>query len=186
MAEIEVEIALRERNQLTIPDRIVQRLGVEPGDRFIAAYDGADPDVIRLRRLLRSYAGIAGRIYGGTSEEQLAYVREERASWEDPMPAPGEARDGSRFLTFEESKRVHWQTEVTPERYRTEPKLRWPKCEICSRSIANMNEHYADHRGGRIDARGLRTDPEQQERSRRRVAKWRRSIRRKIPARSGE
>lgn len=172
----EVVIRLRERNQLTLPDRVAQRIGAKEGDRFLIRFDPAEPDVVRFKRFPDSYAGIATGVYGNTTEEHVAYVREERASWErDARPADA-AADGTPYLSFEESKRVYWQTEVTRERYDREPKLRWPKCEVCGRSIRRMNDHRAAHRVGLLTDKGINTDPRQQERSTERVAKWRRTV----------
>ena len=86
------------------------------------------------------------------------------------------APDGTPYLTFEESKRVYWQTDVTRERYERQPKLRWPKCEVCGRSIARLNEHRAAHRAGLLTDQGISTDPAQKKRSKARVAKWHRSV----------
>lgn len=80
MAVIEVEVGLRQKNQLTLPEPIAQRLGVGPGDRLIFAIDEQDPRRVQVRPLLRSYAGILEGVYG-TPEEVEAYLREERASW---------------------------------------------------------------------------------------------------------
>lgn len=180
MAErIEIELTLRERNQLTLPDRVATRLGAEAGDRLLLTIDPREPEVMHLRRLPRSYAGALTGVYGRTAEEQSAYLVAERASW-DPSPAPaGQGPDGTRYLSFEESKRVYRQTDVTRERYERDPKLRWPKCEVCGRSIARLNDHLAAHRDGRLDGRGVNTDPAQRTRSRRRVEKWRAALARK-------
>ena len=172
----EAVIKLRDRNQLTLPDRFAQRIGAKEGDRFLIRFNPAEPAVVRLKRLPDSYAGIATGVYGNTTEENVAYVREERASWERTTPPVDSASDGTPYLTFEESKRVYWQTDVTRGRYEREPKLRWPKCEVCARSIRRMNDHRAAHRVGLLTDKGVSTDPRQQERSTERVAKWRRSV----------
>lgn len=172
----EVVIKLRERNQLTLPDRVAQRIGAKEGDRFLTRFDPAEPGVVRLKRLPDSYAGIADGVYGSTSEERTAYLAEERASWEPTYRPPAGAPDGTPYLTFAESKYVYRQTDVTRERYEREPKLRWPKCETCGRSIARMNDHRAAHRDGLFTENGIRTDPRQKKESRERVAKWRRTM----------
>ncbi len=171
---IEVIAVLRERNQLTLPDRLASALGVASGAHLALSYDEAAPGSAQLRVLPSSYAGIAGDVYGRTGEDRAAYVAEERASW-DGVEDAGRASDGTRYLTFEESRRTYRQTEVTRERYEREPKLRWPKCEICGRSIARMKEHRRKHAAKLIDDAGVSTDAEQIARSRRRVRKWRAS-----------
>ena len=176
MPDIEVEVALRERNQITLPDRIATRLGVQAGDRLIARIADQDAGAVVLRPVRRSYAGVAGDLYGGTQEEAAAYIAGERGSWETPSAPPGQAGDGTPYLSLEESKRVYRQTEVTRERYEREPKLKWRKCEICGRSIARMREHMGAHRDGRLNDAGISTDKKQAARSRRRVAKWRTAI----------
>lgn len=168
---IEVLAQLRERNQLTIPERLAAALKARPGDDLLLTYDEAAPATAQLRVLPRSYAGIAGDLYGKTSAERAAYIAEERASWD--REDPGRAADGTPYLTFDESRRTYRQTEVTRERYHREPKLRWPKCDICGRSIAQLKEHREKHAAKLIDDSGISTDPEQIARSRRRVRKWR-------------
>lgn len=173
---LEMELRLRERNQLTLPDRVAERIGAKAGDRLLLTLDPIEQGVVRLKRLPDSYAGIAGDLYGGSTEAHAAYIAEERASWEPSSAPPAAAPDGTPYLTFEESKRLYRQTDVTRERYEREPKLRWPKCEVCGRSIARMNDHRAAHRAGLLSEKGISTDPLQQKRSTERVAKWRRSV----------
>jgi bifunctional DNA-binding transcriptional regulator/antitoxin component of YhaV-PrlF toxin-antitoxin module len=177
---VQVQVTLRERNQLTLPDRVAAQIEAKPGDRLLLTVDTAEPGVVRLKRLKDSYAGIADGVYGQTAEEHAAYIATERDSWErDPGSPTAVAQDGTPYLTFEESRRTYWQTEVTRERYEREPKLRWPKCDICGRSIARMREHQLAHQSRKLDERGVNTDPQQRTRSRRRVAKWRASLARK-------
>ena len=177
---LEVQVTLRDRNQLTLPDRIAERIEAKPGDRLLLTIEPVEPGVVRLKRLKDSYAGIAPGVYGRIAEERAAYVTAERDSWErGPGIASATAPDGTPYLTFDESRRTYWQTDVTRERYASEAKLRWPKCEICGRSIARMREHLAAHEAGTLDVRGVNTDPEQRKLSRRRVAKWRASLARK-------
>ena len=141
---IEVISVLRHRNQLTLPERLATLLELRPGDELALTFDEASPRAAHLRVLPRSYAGIAGDLYGRTAEERAAYIADERATWEEAED-PGRASDGTPYLTFGESQRTYRQTEVTRERYDREPKLRWPKCEICGRSIAGMKEHRRKH-----------------------------------------
>lgn len=170
---------MREKNQLTLPERVARRLGVQAGQRLIVAVADEGATEATMRPLRESYAGIAKGVYGRTTVEQLRYVAEERGAWVEDT-TPGVASDGTPYLSFEASRRVYGRTEVTRERYVREPKLRWPKCERCGRSIARMSEHVAAHRSGLLDAIGKRTDALQKRRSSARVAKWRAAI-----ARSG-
>lgn len=186
---IEVQVTLRERNQLTLPDRIAARIAAKPGDRLLLTVGTVgeagesngqgEAGVVRLKRLKDSYAGIAAGIYGRTAEERAAYVSTERDSWEREAVPTDAAPDGTPYLTFEESKRIYQQTDVTRERFEREAKLRWPKCGVCGRSIARMRDHLTAHQAGLLDERGVRTDPEQRARSSRRVTKWRASLGRK-------
>lgn len=171
---LEVIAVLRERNQLTLPERLARALQARTGDELALTFDEAVPGTVRLRVLPRSYAGIAGNLYGRTAEERAAYIAGERATW-DAAEDPGRASDGTPYLTFDQSRRTYRQTEVTRERYERDPKLRWPKCEICGRSIARMKEHRRKHLTKLVNAAGVNTDPEQIARSRRRVRKSRAS-----------
>jgi bifunctional DNA-binding transcriptional regulator/antitoxin component of YhaV-PrlF toxin-antitoxin module len=78
--KIEIKVCLRTKNQLTLPEPIAKRLGVGPGDRLIFHFDENETDVVHLRPLLRSYAGIAAGGYG-TPEEVAEYLQHERAAW---------------------------------------------------------------------------------------------------------
>jgi AbrB family looped-hinge helix DNA binding protein len=65
---IEVEVKLRRKNQLTLPEEIAERLGVGPGDRLVVSLDEDQPTIAVLRPLLRSYAGILKGVYGTPDE----------------------------------------------------------------------------------------------------------------------
>ena len=79
MAEtITAEARLRERNQLTIPDTIVQAAGIGPGVTFVVETTLTDPDTLVLRRVRTSYAGALRGVYGDAAE----YLERERGSWE--------------------------------------------------------------------------------------------------------
>jgi AbrB family looped-hinge helix DNA binding protein len=76
----EAEVSLRKKNQLTLPDRIAERLGVRPGDRLVFSLDD-ETGAVSVRPVLKSYAGTLNGVYG-TPEEVQAYIDAERASWE--------------------------------------------------------------------------------------------------------
>lgn len=71
------EARLRSRNQLTLPDSVVQAGGLVEGERFAVEVDPADPDVVRLHRLRASYAGVMRDVYGDPDEALAA----ERTGW---------------------------------------------------------------------------------------------------------
>ena len=73
------EARLRARNQLTLPDPVVQAAGFAEGDRFIVELDPDQPDVVRLQRLPASYAGTLADVYG----DAAAAVHEERDTWRE-------------------------------------------------------------------------------------------------------
>lgn len=78
---VQAEVGLRPRNQVTLPEEIAARLGVEPGDRLVFEWDEAHPDRAQVRVIRRSYYGALEGIYGETAEEVAAYLRGERESW---------------------------------------------------------------------------------------------------------
>ena len=69
---------LRSRNQLTLPNDIVEAAGISEGDAFVVEHQQADPDVVVLRRVRSSYAGALAGMYAPTDE----YLEGERAGWE--------------------------------------------------------------------------------------------------------
>ena len=69
---------LRARNQLTVPDSIVQAGGLEDGATFIVELEPDDPDVVLLRRIRTTYAGALHGLYEPTDE----YLAGERAGWD--------------------------------------------------------------------------------------------------------
>lgn len=75
---VTAEARVRARNQLTLPDQVVQAAGINEGDRFVVEIAADDPDLVRLHRIRPSYAGALADIYG----EAVAYVDEERRSWD--------------------------------------------------------------------------------------------------------
>lgn len=77
MSKISANARLRARNQLTLPDPIVQAAGLDEGATFVVELDAADPDVVRLRRVRTSYAGALKGLYEPTRE----YLEGERSGW---------------------------------------------------------------------------------------------------------
>ncbi len=82
MTVTEIEVGLRPKNQLTLPEAVAAKLAAAPGDRLVFVVDEAQPDVVQVRRLRRSYAGALAGVYGN-AEEAAAYLRRERATWHD-------------------------------------------------------------------------------------------------------
>ncbi|MDQ2744169.1 MAG: AbrB/MazE/SpoVT family DNA-binding domain-containing protein [Chloroflexota bacterium] len=80
MAALKIEGRLQPKNQITLPEKIAARLGVEPGDRFVFVMEDGESDVVHLRRLRKSYAGIAADVYG-SSQDSATYLEEERQAW---------------------------------------------------------------------------------------------------------
>jgi AbrB family looped-hinge helix DNA binding protein len=77
---IAAEVDLRDKNQITLPKRVADVLGVHPGDRLIFVVDECDPTVVHMHRLPDSYAGALAGVYG-TPEEAKAYLQAEREAW---------------------------------------------------------------------------------------------------------
>jgi hypothetical protein len=78
MTDVVATARLRSRNQLTLPDPIVQAAGLDEGATFVVEIDPADPDVVRLRRVRSSYAGALKGLYEPTAD----YLEGERSGWE--------------------------------------------------------------------------------------------------------
>ena len=78
MNSISAIARLRQRNQLTLPDPIVQAGGIEEGAVFVVELEPSDPDVVKLRRVRSSYAGALKGLYEPVDE----YLEGERARWE--------------------------------------------------------------------------------------------------------
>jgi hypothetical protein len=78
MSDIIATARLRSRNQLTLPDLIVQAAGLDEGATFVVELDPAEPDLVRLRRVRTSYAGALKGLYEPTGE----YLEGERSGWD--------------------------------------------------------------------------------------------------------
>lgn len=77
MNAISTPARLRARNQITIPEQVIEAAGIAEGDIFMVEFDPNDPDVLRLRRVRTSYAGALPGLYGETGD----YLEKERADW---------------------------------------------------------------------------------------------------------
>ena len=75
---VTAETRLRARNQLTLPEQVVQAAGILEGDRFVVDVAPNDPDTVRLHRIRPSYAGALRDVYGDATD----YLDRERGSWE--------------------------------------------------------------------------------------------------------
>jgi bifunctional DNA-binding transcriptional regulator/antitoxin component of YhaV-PrlF toxin-antitoxin module len=69
---------LRSRNQLTLPNDIVEAAGIGEGDSFVVELESTDPDVVILRRVRTSYAGALNGMYAPVDE----YLEGERTGWD--------------------------------------------------------------------------------------------------------
>lgn len=68
---------LRPKNQITVPEVALTQVGATEGDRFlVSVQDG----VIRLERVLPSYAGALKGVFPSDWQTQL---RAERDAWSD-------------------------------------------------------------------------------------------------------
>lgn len=74
-ATVSAPARVRARNQMTIPEPIVDAAGIEEGDTFVVEL--ADPDTVLLRRVRVSYAGALRGIFGDTAR----YLKDERRDW---------------------------------------------------------------------------------------------------------
>jgi bifunctional DNA-binding transcriptional regulator/antitoxin component of YhaV-PrlF toxin-antitoxin module len=81
MPTLEIPAVVRAKNQLTIPQAIAQRHGIEPGRRLVVV-DTGDADEFVVRVVRKSYAGALTGVYGNTPEEIAAYIKGERDAWD--------------------------------------------------------------------------------------------------------
>jgi bifunctional DNA-binding transcriptional regulator/antitoxin component of YhaV-PrlF toxin-antitoxin module len=75
-------VRLRPKNQVTIPDAIVQAAGASVGDEFLVTVQGG---TIRLDRVLHSYRGVLKGVWGPNWLEEL---RAERDQWTEERAYP--------------------------------------------------------------------------------------------------
>lgn len=76
---VSAEAHLRARNQITIPDSIVQAAEIEPGETFVVEVEPDDGDTLRLRRIRTSYAGALRGLWGADAN---VFLEAERNDWE--------------------------------------------------------------------------------------------------------
>jgi AbrB family looped-hinge helix DNA binding protein len=65
MPGFEIEVTVREKNRLTIPSRVAERHGIEPGRRLVIMDDGGG-DFFTVRVLPGTNAGALPGAYGRT------------------------------------------------------------------------------------------------------------------------
>ena len=75
---VTAEARVRARNQLTLPEPVVQAAGIEEGDRFVVEVAAGDPDTVHLHRIRDSYAGALRDVFG----DSTPFLEGERGSWE--------------------------------------------------------------------------------------------------------
>jgi bifunctional DNA-binding transcriptional regulator/antitoxin component of YhaV-PrlF toxin-antitoxin module len=77
------EASVRPKNQVTLPERVLQHLGAGVGDRLVFEAAPDDPDSIVVRAIRRSYAGTLAGVYGRSHQEIRAYLRDEHEAWDE-------------------------------------------------------------------------------------------------------
>lgn len=77
---ITAEARIRAKNQLTLPEVIVQALDAQPDDVLVFEVNPGEPGTARAHLVRHAFAGSMRGVYG-TTQEVLRYVREERAAW---------------------------------------------------------------------------------------------------------
>lgn len=79
---VEAEARLRAKNQLTLPEAIVEALDARPDDVLVFEADPREPGSARVHLVKHEFAGSMTGTYG-TSENVIAFLREEHAAWGD-------------------------------------------------------------------------------------------------------
>jgi hypothetical protein len=77
---VEAEARLRAKNQLTLPESIVDALDARLNDVLVFEADPREPGTARVHLVRPEFAGSMTGTYG-TSEDVIAFVREEHAAW---------------------------------------------------------------------------------------------------------
>jgi len=78
---IEAEARLRAKNQLTLPEAIVQALEARQNDLLVFEANPREPGTAVVRVVPRTFAGVLTGVYG-TTDDVKAFLREEHAEWE--------------------------------------------------------------------------------------------------------
>lgn len=78
---ITAEARLRAKNQLTVPETIVDLLDAQQDDLLVFEANEHEPGTAVVRAIPRSFAGAMTGVYG-TTDDVRAYIREERAAWD--------------------------------------------------------------------------------------------------------
>lgn len=78
---IEAEARLRAKNQITVPEAIVEILEARQNDLLVFEANAHEPGTAVVRVVPRTFAGALTGIYG-TTEDVKAFLREEHADWE--------------------------------------------------------------------------------------------------------
>lgn len=73
-------------NKLLIPEYFAGRFEIKPGTGLVFTDSGSDVE-FTVRVMPPSYAGALAGVFG-TTEENVAHVDGERASWDDPLTCP--------------------------------------------------------------------------------------------------
>jgi len=81
--EVMEVVNLRAKNQLTLPEAVAKQVGAQPGDRFRM---WVEPDGSIVLRKCVSLAGRFPGLWGATTEEVVAHIRELRDEWERDRP----------------------------------------------------------------------------------------------------
>ncbi len=79
---IAAEARLRAKNQLTVPEEIVEVLEARQNDLLVFEANAHEPGTAIVRVVPRTFAGTLTGVFG-TTEDVKAFLREEHAGWED-------------------------------------------------------------------------------------------------------
>jgi len=77
---VAAEARLRAKNQLTLPEPIVEALEAQLDDVLVFEADPREPGVAHLHLIRHEFAGSMTGTYG-TSRDVIAFIREEHAAW---------------------------------------------------------------------------------------------------------
>jgi bifunctional DNA-binding transcriptional regulator/antitoxin component of YhaV-PrlF toxin-antitoxin module len=82
MPTLEIPAVVRAKNQLTIPQAIAARHGIEPGRRLVVV-DTGEEDQFVVRIVRKSYAGALTGVFFSSTDENVAFIRRMRdEEWE--------------------------------------------------------------------------------------------------------